>query len=344
MKFSKLALALALCIAWASAVVPPLAIAQAVDGAKATTPSVPELVSTAFRHGDFDELERLYAIYGKPGVRSALTGTPRVEHFWRGIGDVTSPDFAVTDAYYLQLDALTRKWAAAHPQSVMAQLLHAKSLISHAWFFRGGGFANTVSPASWEAFRKYLGLAEAHLRRHEALAAHDSSWNHFMLNIGRGLDWDLDRLFGIFERGIAKNPDHDDLYFVMQTSLLPRWGGSIEASERYIALITQQTREKRGMEMYARLYAGLSHAEVKQSLFTSTHVSWAKMKQGFEDRLSRYPHSDHRNAYAYFACMAKDRETLREQLGLMGDAFERLFWGRSPEKTYEECKALAQQL
>ena len=97
------------------------------------------------------------------------------------------------------------------------------------------------------------------------------------------------------------------------------------------------------MEMYARLYASLSYTDLKQSLFSAARVSWPQMKAGFEDRLSRFPHTDHRNMYAYFACMAKDRQALQEQLALMGDAFESVFWGDSPARTFDECKTLAQQ-
>lgn len=333
-----------LCVALMSALLATGAPAHAQAAAKVEPPTVPDQVEAAFRYGDFAELERLYAIYGKAGVRSPLTGTPRVQHFWMGVGKVASSSLYVTQEYYAQMDAMTRKWATDHPQSVLAQLLYADSLISHAWFFRGTGYANTVSPASWEGFHKYLDLALEHLRRNKALAASDSSWNHFMLTVGRGLGWDIDPLMAVFENGIAKNPDDDDLYFKMQTSLLPKWGGDLDMVDRFIASATQSTRAERGMEMYARLYAGLSYAEVKQSLFSATRASWPKMKAGFEDRLSRYPHSDHRNMYAYFACMAKDKQALQEQLKLMGDAFERIFWGDTPERSFEECKAMAQQL
>lgn len=311
---------------------------------KPKPPTVPDQVEAAFRYGDFVELERLYAIYGKPGERSPLTGNPRVEHFWMGIGKVSDSGLHVTGEYYAQMDALTRKWALDHPQSVLAQLLYVNSLSAHAWFHRGGGYANTVSPASWAEFGKYLGLALDHLRRNQELAAKDSSWNSLMLNVGRGLGWEIDRLMAVFEKGIAKNPDHDALYFLMEESLLPKWGGDLDLVERFITSVTKSTREKRGMEMYARLYAGLSYAETKQSLFSATHASWPKMKAGFEDRLSRYPHTDHRNMYAYFACMAKDKQALQEQLKLMGDGFDRIFWGDSPERSFEECKAMAQQL
>ncbi len=333
-----------LCAALMSAMLAMSAHAQAQAAAKAEPPTVPDLVEAAFRYGHFAELERLYAIYGKPGVRSPLTGTERVKHFWMGIGRISDSDLRVTEVYYSQMDAMTGKWALDHPQSILAQLLYANSLKAHGWYFRGDGYANTVSPASWAAFGKYLNLALDHLRRNAALAAMDSSWNHQMLSVGRGLGWDSAHLLAVFENGIAKNPDDDELYFAMQTSMLPKWGGDLKTVERFIELVTQRTRDSRGMEMYARLYAGLSYAEVKQSLFSGTHASWPKMKAGFEDRLSRYPHSDHRNMYAYFACMARDQQALQEQLGLIGDSFEPIFWGNSPERTFEECKAVAQKL
>ncbi|MBV8465463.1 MAG: DUF4034 domain-containing protein [Burkholderiales bacterium] len=318
--------------------------AQAAAEAKPAAPTVPEMVAAAFRFGDFPELERLYAIYGQPGLRSPLTGNPRIEHFWMGVSQISNSNLRVTEDYYTQIDAMTQKWALDHPESVLAQLLYAESLTTHAWFHRGGGYANTVSPASWAGFRKYLNLANDQLRRSQKLAVKDSSWNQIMMTVGQGLNWNVNQFLAVLEDGLAKNPDHDNLYFQMETMLLPKWGGDIETCERFIESVTERTREKRGMEMYARLYAGLSYAQLEQSLFSDTRASWPKMKAGFEDRLSRYPHVDHRNMYAYFACMAKDRQALQEQLQKIGDAFDPSFWGHNPERTFEECKAMARQL
>lgn len=335
-----------LCALWLSAgpVMAAPAETPATPAAAASAPLVPDLVKAAMRFGDFNEVERLYGIYGQPGLRSPLTGTPRIQHFWMGIDRIFDSSLNVTEQYYEQLDALTRQWAQQHPKSVVAQLLHADSLMSHAWFHRGSGYANTVSPAAWAAFGKYLNLALEQMRRCQALAAKDSSWNALMLRLGRGLGWDTDRLMQIMEEGIAKNPDHDELYFQMQTSLLPRWGGDLDTIERFIASVTQSTRAKRGFEMYARLYGSLSYDEVKQSLFKATHASWPKMKQGFEDQISRYPFYENRNIFAYFACMAEDRQTLQEQLKLIGGDFYRDAWGSNPGPMFEECKAMAQQL
>ena len=310
---------------------------------KLAKPTVVDQVETAYRQGNFAELERLYAIYGKAGVRSELTGTPRVKHFWMGIDKINDSSLRVSDEYYQQLDALTGQWARQYSQSVLAQLLYANTLRAHAWARRGNGYANTVSSTAWAEFKNYTNLAKEQLQKNETLAANDSGWNGSMLAIGRSLDWDNEQLRRIFEAGIAKNPDDDDLYFSMQEALLPKWGGDIPTMERFIAWADKHTRDQRGLEMYARLYAGLSYAQLSQALFTNTNASWTSMKIGFEDRLKRYPHSDHRNMYAYFACMANDRPALQEQLELIGDNFTPGFWGDNPERTFESCKKMAQQ-
>lgn len=49
-----------------------------------------------------------------------------------------------------------------------------------------------------------------------------------------------------------------------------------------------------------------------RSIFLDTEVSWPLMKKGFEDMMARYPHSAwNLNAFAGFACLAGDTETLR---------------------------------
>jgi len=306
-------------------------------------PTVPDLVAAAYRGRDFPELERLYSIYGKASVRSELTGNPRVDHFWMGVGEVDDSRLQVTDDDYLRLDDLTGRWAREHPRSVLAQLLYVHALRAHAWFYRGHGYADTVSPDGWAGFRKYIDLALTQLRRTEPLATNDSSWNELMLTTGRDLGWDTRELMAIFEAGIAKNPDHDDLYFFMEESLLPKWGGDLESIDRFIAEVVSKTRDKRGLEMYSRLYAGVSYGELQQGLFSGTTASWPRMKAGFEDWLRRYPHLDHRNMYAYFACMADDRPALRKQLELIGDKFDPTFWGDTPQHSFEMCREKAKQ-
>ncbi|MBQ0945437.1 DUF4034 domain-containing protein [Ideonella sp. 4Y16] len=318
----------------------------AMSHAQPTAPavSVRDQAREALRFGDFAALERLYASAARPGARAPQTGTELVTQFWRGVESISDDDLPVSEGYFTQLDLLTQQWAQAHPQSAMAQLLHAQVLRQHAWYVRGTGTYETVSSTALPRFETLLKRSFEQLQRHETLLAQDSSWNLMVIQVGRGLGLGHARLMPIFDNGIARNPDHDELYVEMLTTMLPRWGGSVDIIERFIARAAQATRDTRGLEMYARLYSELSDREVKQRLFSATRASWPSMKAGFEDRLSRHPHVDHRNAYAYFACMAQDRDALQEQLRLLNGSYVRRFWGGTPDRTYDDCKALARQL
>jgi hypothetical protein len=304
--------------------------------------TVPEQVEAAYRYGGLPELERLYAVYGKPGLRSELTGSPRIGHFWMGVKAITSSSQNLPDDFYLNLDALTQKWANDNPQSILAQLLYAKALEAHAWAKRGGGYANTVSPEGWEGFRKYLGLAVTHLKRTEVLASQDSSWNVLMLDLGRALSWDRAELQGIYDSGVTKNPDNDALHSAMLTALLPKWGGDLNSVDEFVKSAVSRLPKEKGLIVYARLYALVSDIELKSALFTNSRVSWQTMKAGFDEMVARYPHFDNRNMYANFACMARDRETLKEQLALIGNDYVKKFWGNGNAQVFEDCKRFAQ--
>lgn len=316
-------------------------VAAPAEAAPVPVQTVPDEVALAMRVGDFAALERLYARYGQRGVVSELTGTPRVGHFWNGISQISKYSLRVTDAYFIQLDALTAQWVERNPRVLLAHLLHADALNTHAWAYRGGGFAKSVPAAAWSQFEKYNERAYQVLRRAEPLAAEDSSWNFLMLRVGRAMGWSVDRSWAVFENGVGKNPNHDGLYEEMLNSVLPKWGGDLRLVDRVIAHAVKSTRAERGLALYASLYGMVSYAELEQSLFTASLASWPSMRTGFEDLIKRYPHSDHRNKFAYFACMANDRETLRVQLALMEGAFEPRFWGDHPERTYDGCRALA---
>lgn len=307
------------------------------------TPTYVEQVGEALRWGDLDALERLYAKTRATDQRSPVSGRPAVDDFWSAIFNETSAGSRRGEGFYLQLDALTARWARQHPDSTLAALLHASGLQQRAWYHRGDGYRDSVSAQGAAEFERLLTESVERLQEARQLASRDSAWNLLMLRAARGLGWDLRRQLELFDDGLRRNPDHDALYFAMQASLLPKWGGSQQLVERFIAEAVRRTEATRGLEMYARLFAAYSDDQVKLELFTETRASWPSMKAGFEDRLRRHPMAGTRTRFAHFACLAGDRETLREQLELLGDRFERDAWGPNPERRRDECRRLARQ-
>lgn len=299
-----------------------------------------DAAAMAFWWGDFAELERQQQKHRGDHGRDP-GGIRTLEHFRAGLARVFNPDRAAVEAYYAELDALTRQWTLQHPASPLAHELHARSLYAHAWFHRGGGFANTVPPHAWADFQAYIGRAAQHLAAHSAVALKDTTAHVYLLMIGRAAGWSADRLWDIARDGLAKDPDDDGIYEEMLVGLLPRWGGSAVALDRFINEAATRTKADRGQALYALLYSAAARAEYEHGLLESTPVEWVKLKKGFDDLVARYPHASHLNRYAYFACLARDKPTFLDLLEKLGPEPVLDSWGKNPGRMFESCRRWA---
>jgi hypothetical protein len=298
----------------------------------------------AFWFGDFAALEAQNTTLKQSGRLSA-EGAPELGQFRNGVHDVLRDDGPRRDAYLREVEALTLEWATEHPKSALAHVLHAQALEQHAWSYRGDGFNKSVPPQAWKDFEAYLRRAVEYLQAHADVALTDSYAHWTLLSIGRGLGWDRKQLQAIAQDGLKRNPQDTYLYFGMMTSLLPKWGGDARTLDKFIREVAEQTRAEHGMAMYARLYSAAADEEYSHRLFDDSHADWAKIKQGYEDILARYPNSAvRRNQFAYMACLAKDKVTLLALLDELGPKVDASEWGANPERSVEVCQRLARQL
>jgi hypothetical protein len=141
----------------------------------------------AFWKGDFAALDRKNEVL-KHGRHFNPDGSAEIEDFRRGLNSVLTKRVEHSEAYLREMDALTLQWATAHPASSLAHVLHAQALVTHAWSFRGNGFAKEVPPQAWADFRAYLQRAVQYLNAHADVALSDSSAHELLLTIGMGLD------------------------------------------------------------------------------------------------------------------------------------------------------------
>lgn len=306
------------------------------------TATLAEKARIAFWVGDFVEIERLTQLSRAPKseaeVKADLAYQQR-RQVRNGLNGVLGGYKGDGELYRAELDALTLEWARKHPTSATAHILHAGALLEHAWAYRGGGFANTVTPQAWADFERYLRRAAEYLNEHGDVAFTDSDAHLALIRIGRGLSWPTSKLWSIAQAGLKVDPQNLGLYYAVLTSTLPKWQGSTDEVEGYIREVLTLTKPTRGMEMYARLYSAAADEHYSHNLFTSSRATWPKMKAGFEDMLKRNADPDTRNAFAYFACMAKDRPVFLEQIEALGDREPEFdAWGNNARYTYEACK------
>lgn len=324
------------------------AIAAGLAGAAmaATTPEVPPArdiekeARELYWWGDFDGLEALYAEVDRPGQWVADKGTA-LGAFRSGVDSAMSGRRNAPDAFFIAQDALTLAWARARPDSPLAQVMYADALVDHGWSYRGKGFVKEVPPLAWKEFRRYLQLALDHLVEHRDTAFRIGEAHVTLINLGRAMDWDDDRLWAIAREGLSLNPEDIGQYHAVMTSMLPKWGGSARTVDRFIVMAAEHVGPRLGDELYARLYSAAAAEQFEHALFENSGAEWPRMKAGMEALQARLPSMAWRNRYAYLACLAQDKATFLDQMDRIGDAVDRKHWGNNPVRTIETCRTWA---
>ncbi|MDO9095550.1 MAG: DUF4034 domain-containing protein [Rubrivivax sp.] len=295
---------------------------------------------SALFFGDFAELERLHAEYQRDSPRTA-SGVAKLSLFRAGLDRVFDGPRGAKDSYFQQMDALTRRWADAHPESALAHSLHAEALKAHAWSYRGTGFAKSVPPEAWRDFESYIKQSIEYLALHIQVAQRSSSTHVTLIQLGLAASWDKDRLWAVAEAGLGRNPEDDGLYSALLNGLLPKWGGSAVLVDRLINDVVRRTQARYGEIFYARMYTWASNREFEHRLFVDSGASWSRMKVGLEQLVVRYPTAENHNTFARFACLARDKPALLDMLDKVGNRPLLEDWGRNASRTYETCKRWA---
>ena len=113
------------------------------------------------------------------------------------------------------------------------EILLGRYYTALAWYHRGGGFANTVTPEGAAKFEESLRLAARHYTAAWELHRDWPESAAEMIGVSMGLadakltprDW--------FDRAVAGQMDFPPAYRSMLWALRPRWGGSHEAMYRF---------------------------------------------------------------------------------------------------------------
>jgi hypothetical protein len=134
-------------------------------------------------------------------------------------------------------------------------------------------------------------------------------------------------------------PAYGPLYSRMLRILMPRWLGSPEQVAGFIETVTDKPVEPDFM-LYARLYWVYSSLEEdKVSVFDQENAHWSMMETGFDRLLDRYPTSNFiLNAYAKFACMAKDETKYQELRPKLKGRFSSTAWSDAVSLKYCDAR------
>jgi hypothetical protein len=95
--------------------------------------------------------------------------------------------------------------------------------------------------------------------------------------------------------------------------MLPKWGGSYEALERFAQQVIFDGGDD-GLEAYTRIYWNTVDART----FPESRANWPTMKRGFEIMIRKYPDSRNVNGLAMYACAAGDGSTFADAMRRLG--------------------------
>jgi hypothetical protein len=281
----------------------------------------------AFLSEDFARLEKWSADYRTTRARSSDSGWKLVRLYGGIFGAMRRVE--PSEEHFEMLEAKIGRWIKAYPKSPAAWISLSQAYSQHAWFYRGGGYAGTVSNRQWEKFNQLEKQAYDKLQSSKSFASVDPEWYVVTLTLARDQSWPRTAFVSTFDEAVAKEPLYVATYFKAADYLDPKWGGSVEELDGLIRHAVQITQKVEGQALYADIYWYI--APNYKNIFEETPAKWPEMKAGFIDRLKRYPDVGTRNAYARFACLARDRETARSLLAQKDAGISPAYW-TTPEE------------
>ena len=315
----------------------PVALAGDTPTATAA-PDMRERAMEALSWGDFDELVALQQEAIHASVRDK-DGFQQITPFGAGLAtlwNIGTPE--ATDAYFANLDALTASWLETHPQSSLARALRMRALYARAWWYRGDGYARTVSPQQFALFERYIQAALASAQG-EPIRSDDEMSHVYLVMIARSasLDWRTQR--ALAEDTLATHPEALGLWQELLTSAEPRWGGDWDVVKRLVldAATRQKTLED-GDVMYARLWVDASF-ELRGEFFRAP-VDWIRLKRGLRSIVTHFPNSGSVNDFAKLACLRQDRAAAQDMMDRLGDEADLRQWGGGNEarSAFDQCR------
>lgn len=264
---------------------------------------VPQLLND----GKFEVVDAMVETFAASGERDQ-DGQFQLYMVTKGMHDSFE---ALTEQFDKIYAGMFEQWKSQAPKSAFAPIAEAMQRHAAAWRARGRGLSSSVTAE---------GEALFHERSTEAwtliMAARDRSsrlpcWYEIAIWFGSDADAPQDQLDALFKEALHRFPAYYPVYFAYVRQFAPRWGGDYQSADKFIRAQVASKSNLMGDALYARLYWQIDHyAGQDQDFFTTSSVSWARMKKGFEELMAAYPRGTWNQAtFTAFACRKGDAAT-----------------------------------
>lgn len=137
--------------------------------------------------------------------------------------------------------AVLRQWTEQMPRSHFAWLARGYQAIEYAWYWRGRGYAYTVTDEGWRKFAEAMRDAREYLERSYELDPSDPQSACGMMIVCAGLDLPREELDMYLRRVTAIVPAHVTAYSIKLQYLLPKWHGSWRQVDTFVDQIERES-------------------------------------------------------------------------------------------------------
>jgi len=229
-------------------------------------------------------------------------GIWKLSLFYKGPDDWPSkqPDAPI----WTRIESVTEAYLREHPDSPPAVVAHARILLAHAWIYRGTGWARNLSPAQRDGFVDFLERTRRVLDEHRDVGSSDPEWYSLRIQVMNGQDVDKQTILALAREALDLEPTYLPVDYVTANALLPKWGGSAELLDRFVALTVAKSSSAEGHQAYARIMFNIARSDPQPfAALTQLGVTWPVLRDSLEQIAAAYPDPWNWNAERAMACL-----------------------------------------
>jgi hypothetical protein len=229
-------------------------------------------------------------------------GIWKLSLFYRGPDNwpALQPDAPI----WTHIEAATEAYLRGHPESPSAIVAHARMLVSHAWACRGSGWGRDLSDSQRSGFNTFLERARDVLDQHREVGTGDPEWYSLRIQVMNGQNVDKATLFALAREALDHEPTYQPIDDVAAYAFLPKWGGSAELLQQFVAVALAKSSAAEGTQTYGRIVFDIARGDPKPiATLTQVGVQWPLLRASLEETTAAYPDSWNLNTERAMACL-----------------------------------------
>ena len=239
---------------------------------------------------------------------------------------------------WTQIEAAAEAYLREHPDSPSAIVACARLLVSHAWTYRGSGWGRDLSDAQRNGFDTFLERARAVLDQHRDVGSSDPEWYSLRLQVMNGQGVDKATILALAREALDREPTYQPIDYVAANALLPKWGGSAQQLQQFVALAIAKSSAAEGTQAYARIMFNIARADPEPiAALAQVGVQWPVFKASLREIAVAYPDPWNLNAERAMACLVGTQTDYNAVLPRVSAGFISVAWFDSL-RSWPECQ------